>query len=105
MKYVIKPGSVAAMQHVEADDGSVWDAIFMAEGKEAVIHKRGDYRNVAVYDEQGRFTGRTNEHTRDNALPMPVVAAVNKYFGMMFSLPYERRQALIDATVPQTIDA
>jgi excinuclease UvrABC ATPase subunit len=84
MKYTIKPGSIAAVQYVESEDNRRWTAVYLAEGK------------------QPEITGVSG--SGKSTLPMPVLAAINRNFGMMFSVPVERRQALIDATVPQTID-
>jgi hypothetical protein len=83
MKYTIKPGSIAAVQYVESEDNRRWTAVYLADGKQHEI---------------------TDAAGRHATLPMPVLAAINRNFGMMFSVPVERRQALIDATVPQTID-
>jgi len=88
MKYTIKPGSIAAVQYVEralpsGADNQRWTAVYMAEGKQPEI---------------------TDAAGRHATLPMPVLAAINRNFGMMFSIPVERRQALINATVPQTVD-
>jgi len=89
MRYTIKPSSIAAVQYIQCEDGQEWDAVYVAEDKSVDITLR-----LRHWTHQGI----------DSALPMPVVAAVNKYFGMMFSLPYERRQALIDNTVPLEIN-
>lgn len=37
-------------------------------------------------------------------LPLPVQAAVNRQFGIIFSLPYERRQAFIDNSIPFIVE-
>lgn len=88
MRYTIKPGSIAAVQYIQCEDGREWDAVYVAEDKAVDITQR-----------------RTSPtQPKDSALPVPVVAAVNKQFGMMFSLPYERRQALIDNTLPLEIN-
>ena len=88
MKYTVKPGSIAAVQYIQCEDGRTWDAVYAGEGKPVDISLR-----------------RTHwAQPQDKTLPMPVLAAVNKYFGMMFSLPYERRQALIDNTLPLEIN-
>lgn len=87
MKYTLKPGSIAAVQHLEAEDGQVFDAIFMAEGKPAEVHPRGAVRNIA------------------DTLPLPVLARINRNFGVMFAIPYERRQFAIDSAVPETFEA
>lgn len=87
MRYTLKPGSIAAVQYLETEDGQIFDAIFMAEGKPAEVHPRGTVRNVA--------------HT----LPLPVLARINRNFGVMFALPYERRQSAIDSAIPETFEA
>lgn len=88
MRYTIKPSSIAAVQYIQCEDGREWDAVYMAEGKPVDITQRRTRRTP----------------TGDNTLPVPVLAAVNKHFEMMFSLPYERRQALIDNTLPLEIN-
>ena len=74
--FTIRHGSIAAVQYVTRPDGVT----------------------VAVTD--------SREPDRDkDTLPLPVLAAVNRQFGIIFSLPYERRQAFIDASAPFTVDA
>ena len=87
MKYTLKPGSIAAVQYLETEEGQIYDAIFMAEGKPAEVHMRGVTGNVA------------------NTLPMEVLARVNRNFGIMFALPYDKRQGLIDSTIPESFEA
>jgi hypothetical protein len=76
MKYTIKHGSIAALQYV-----------ITPEGKELRI----------VY---------TKEYQPDfEALPIAVRAAVNKQFGIIFSLPYGARQGFIDNFIPFEVQA
>jgi hypothetical protein len=73
--YTIRHGSIAAVQYVTRPDGVT----------------------VAVTD--------SREPDRDkDTLPLPVLAAINRQFGIIFALPYERRQAFIDASVPFTVE-
>ena len=86
MKYTLKPGSIAAVQYLETEEGQVYDAIFMADGKPAEVHLRGITRNIS--------------HT----LPLSVLARINRNFGVMFALPYGSRQAALDSAVPETFE-
>jgi hypothetical protein len=69
--YTIKHGSIAAVQYATDPMG----------------------KTVSVTD------SKEPDKAKDS-LPLPVLAAVNKQFGIVFSLPYERRQAFIDSSVP-----
>ena len=84
--YTIKPGSIAAVQYIECGDGRRMTAIYMSEERQPEVH----------------LDGRGLANIRDT-LPVPVLAAINRNFGLMFSLPVERRQALIDNTQPVTV--
>ena len=73
--YKIKHGSIAAVQYVTHPDG----------------------KTVTVTD--------SKEPDRDkDSLPLPVLAAVNRQFGIIFSLPYEMRQGFIDESIPFEIE-
>lgn len=74
MKYTIRHGSMAAVQYVATPDG----------------------REVAVTD--------ANDDTTRHTLPLAVQAAVNRQFGIIFALPYGRRQAFIDNSVPFEVE-
>jgi hypothetical protein len=74
MKYTIRHGSIAAVQHVTMPNGDVWD----------------------ITDSQ--------EDPDKWKLPLAVQAAVNRQFGIIFALPYERRQAFIDNSVPFEVE-
>lgn len=86
MQYTIKPSSIAAIQYIETNDGQIFDAIFMSAGKPAEVHPRGTIKNIAA------------------TMPLPVLAAVNRNFGVMFALPYDKRQSLIDSFVPEIVE-
>jgi hypothetical protein len=76
MKYTIKHGSIAALQYV-----------ITPEGKE-----------LRIVD--------TKEHQPDfESLPESVRAAVNRQFGIIFSLPYDARQSFIDNSTPFEVQA
>jgi hypothetical protein len=75
MKYKIKHGSIAAVQYVTLPDG-----------REITVTDASDEPNM-------RF------------LPLNVKAAVNRQFGVIFSLPYASRQAFIDNSIPFEIEA
>ena len=72
--YTIKHGSIAAVQYVTKPDGA----------------------KVAVTD--------SKEDLDLPKLPLEVQAAVNRQFGIIFSLPYEQRQAFIDSSIPFDIE-
>lgn len=75
MKYTIKHGSIAAVQYVTDPAG----------------------RTFAVTD--------SKEPDRDkDTLPTPVLAAVNRQFGIIFALPLNRRQAFIDNSIPFDVE-
>jgi len=61
-----------------------------------------------ITDPTGRTFAVTDSKEPDpnkDTLPLPVLAAVNRQFGIVFSLPYEQRQAFIDNSVPFTVEA
>lgn len=74
MKYTIRHGSIAAVQHVTMPNGDVWD----------------------ITDSQ--------EDPDKWKLPLAVQAAVNRQFGIIFALPYERRQGFIDNSIPFEVE-
>jgi hypothetical protein len=74
MKYTIRHGSIAAIQYVATPDG----------------------REVKVTD--------ANDDTTRRTLPLAVQAAVNRQFGVIFALPYERRQGFIDNSIPFEVE-
>jgi hypothetical protein len=74
MKYTIRHGSIAAVQYVTMPNGDVWD----------------------ITDSQ--------EDPDKWKLPLAVQAAVNRQFGIIFALPYERRQGFIDNSVPFEVE-
>ena len=73
--YTIKHGSIAAVQYVTKPDGAV----------------------VYVTDSKDDFDLPK--------LPLEVRAAVNRQFGIIFSLPYEQRQKFIENSIPFEIEA
>jgi hypothetical protein len=74
MKYTIRHGSIAAVQHVATPEG----------------------REVTVTD--------GNDDTTRCTLPLAVQAAVNRQFGIIFALPYEKRQGFIDNSIPFEVE-
>jgi hypothetical protein len=76
MKYIIKHGSIAALQYVTLPNGQTVSVTDATDG---------------------------SEHTLPN-LPLPVRAAINRQFGIIFSLPYGMRQAFIDNSIPFEIE-
>jgi hypothetical protein len=76
MKYIIKHGSIAAVQLVTLPYGEIVSVTDAKDGSELILP----------------------------VLPLPVRAAINRQFGIIFSLPYESRQAFIDNSIPFEID-
>jgi len=74
-RYTITHGSIAAVQYVTLPDG----------------------RRITVTDSQEPDPDK-------DALPLPVLAAINRQFGIVFSLPYERRQAFIENSIPFNVE-
>lgn len=71
MKYIIKHGSIAALQYVKTPEGEEISVTYTKE-------------------HQPKF----------EAFPLSVKAAVNRQFGLIFSLPYRARQEFIDNSIP-----
>jgi len=72
MIYTITHGSIAAVQYVDTPDG----------------------QRVTVVG------GTTEKQPAFDALPLAVRAAVNRQFGMVFSLPHHRREAFVVNSKP-----
>ena len=72
--YTINHGSIAAVQYVTKPDGS---RVTVTDSKEDIDLPK---------------------------LPLEVQAAVNRQFGVIFSLPYEQRQAFIDSSIPFDVE-
>ena len=75
-KYIIKHGSIAAVQYVVLPDGSQVTVTDAKDGSELELKR----------------------------LPLEVQAAVNRQFGMIFSLPHASRQAFIDDSIPFEVE-
>jgi hypothetical protein len=52
----------------------------------------------------GKEIAVSDTETNLRFLPLEVKAAINKQFSIIFSLPYESRQAFIDNSIPFEID-
>jgi len=74
MKYTIKHGAIAACQYVTLPNGET----------------------LAVSD--------SPDEPNLKHLPLEVRAAVNRQFGVIFSLPYGMRQAFIDESIPFDVE-
>ena len=75
-KYIIKHGSIAAVQYVTLPSGDKVTVTYALDGSEKELLK----------------------------LPLEVQAAVNRQFGTIFALPYDRRQAFIDNSIPFEVE-
>ena len=76
-KYKITHGSIAAVQYVTLPDGSEVTVTDAKDGSEIALLR----------------------------LPLEVQAAVNRQFSTIFALPYHRRQAFIDNSIPFEVEA
>lgn len=72
--YTITHGSIAAVQYVTKPDGAI---VYVTDSKDDLDLPR---------------------------LPLEVRAAVNRQFGIIFSLPYEQRQKFIDNSIPFEVE-
>ena len=75
MKYTIRHGSIASVQHVTTPEG----------------------REVTVTD--------SNDDPHKWKLPLEVQATINRQFGTIFALPYGSRQGFIDNSIPIDVEA
>jgi hypothetical protein len=75
-KYIIKHGSIAAVQYVVLPDGSQVTVTDAKDGSELELKR----------------------------LPLEVQAVVNRQFGIILHLPYTSRQAFLDNSVPFEIE-
>ena len=75
-KYKITHGSIAAVQYVTLPNGDKVTVTYALDGSERELPK----------------------------LPLEVQAAVNRQFGTIFALPYHRRQAFIDNSIPFEVE-
>jgi len=74
MIYKIEHGSIAAVQFVT-----------MPNGKKITVSDSKDEPNLRV-------------------LPLQVITAINRQFGIVFSLPYDNREEFIQNAIPFEID-
>ena len=74
MKYTIRHGSIAAIQHVTLPNGDVWD-----------------------------ITDSPKDPDKWK-LPVEVQATINRQFGTIFALPYGSRQGFIDNSIPIDVE-
>jgi len=75
-KYIIKHGSIAAVQYVVLPDGSQVTVTDAKDGSELELKR----------------------------LPLEVQAVVNRQFGIILHLPYTSRQAFLDNSVPFEVE-
>ena len=75
-KYIISHGSIAAVQYVTLPGGQKVTVTDARDGSECELPR----------------------------LPLEVQAAVNRQFGTIFALPYDRRQVFIDNSIPFEVE-
>ena len=88
MNYKIEHGRIAALQYITTPTGEKLRAIHMGEENKTVVHP-----------ESG---GGVNYW---NSLPLPVQAAINRQFGIVFALPYASRENFVLNSIPFEVAA
>lgn len=88
MNYTISHGRIAALQYITTPAGEKLRAIHMGEEDKTVVHP-----------ESG---GGINYW---QSLPLPVQAAINRQFGIVFSLPYSERESFVLSSIPFEVTA
>ncbi len=88
MTYTIKHGRIAAVQEITTPEGNKLSAIYMAEGKPPEAYPEGNMR-----------------HDIWHTLPLPVQAAINRQFGIVFSLPLAARENFVLSSIPFEVTA
>lgn len=89
MKWLITHGSIASVLFVTTPDEKKLDCFYIAEGRLVQVGVSG-----TEADAENRFL----------ALPMEVRAAVNKQFGIVFSLPVHCRGDWVKAQLPFEVE-
>lgn len=84
--YIVRQGSIAAVQYITLPTGYQVCAVYRSEVKPPEFDVRGC-----------RFD--------PGQLPQPVLAEVNRRFGIIFSHPAEHREPIVRAMQPQEITA
>lgn len=87
MTYTIKQGRIAAVQYIETPAGEHLTAVYLGEENQPEITHTGDARDIR------------------ESLPLPVQAAINRQFGIVFALPYASREAFVLSSQPFTVEA
>ena len=86
MSYTISHGRIAALQYITTPTGEKLRAIHLGEGL-AEAHPEGRGTNVW------------------GTLPLPVQAAVNRQFAIVFALPYASRENFVLTSIPFEVTA
>ena len=88
MKYTIKHGSIAAIQHIKTPDDKQLNAIYMGQTRLPEVYIDGDM-SQDIWE----------------TLPLPVKASINRQFGAVFSLPYNSREGFIKSSMSFEVEA
>lgn len=88
MKYTIKHGSIASLQHIATPEGQKLSAIYMGESRLPEAYIDGDM-SQNIWE----------------TLPLSVKASINKQFGIVFSLPYDSREGFVKSSIPFEVTA
>jgi hypothetical protein len=88
MNYTIKQGRIAGIQFITTPEKKEIGAVYMSKQKQPEAYFEGD---------QSRDVWET--------LPLPVQAAINRQFGIIFSLPYSARENFVLSSIPFEVTA
>lgn len=88
MKYTIKHGSIASIQHIKTPDDQNLSAIYLGQTRLPEVYIDGDM-SQDIWE----------------TLPLSVKASINRQFGAVFSLPYDSREGFIKSSMPFEVDA
>lgn len=88
MSYTIKHGRIAAIQYITTPTGEQLCAIYQSDNKQPEAYPDGNMSRD-IWD----------------TLPLPVRAAINRQFGIVFSLPYAARENFVLSSIPFEVTA
>jgi hypothetical protein len=88
MNYTISHGRIAAIQYITTPTGEQFCAIYQSEQKQPEAYPEGNMSRD-IWD----------------TLPLPVQAAINRQFGIVFFLPYSARENFVLNSIPFEVAA
>lgn len=98
MKYIVKPGIAACQLIYPPKESPQWKDTGYPD---AADHYHAIYLGPELLDPHGDIVQRVQF---DRPTPDNVKAVVNRNFGMLFSVPAHRRQALINAMLTEEVE-